>query len=146
VGPYAALDSGCHRRRGRGTGAGTIPDQEFQSPSGNIVCNLAVALDGAAHCEIRDHTWVAPVSSYTGNPCDFNFGGLIFGLFPGKAAGVSCYQGASSFNTPGVQTLDYGQTRSMDTITCDSEPSDMTCTDSSTGHFFRVSGESYQLG
>ena len=31
-------------------------------------------------------------------------------------------------------------------ITCDSEPSGVTCTDTSTGHFFRVSGESYQLG
>jgi len=31
-------------------------------------------------------------------------------------------------------------------MTCDSEPSGMTCTDSSTGHFFRISRESYQLG
>jgi hypothetical protein len=42
--------------------------------------------------------------------------------------------------------LAYGQTHTVDTITCDSEPSGVTCTDTSTGHFFRVSGESYQLG
>jgi hypothetical protein len=45
-----------------------------------------------------------------------------------------------------MPTLEYGQTRSAGTITCDSEPSGMTCTDSTAGHFFRVSGESYQLG
>jgi hypothetical protein len=31
-------------------------------------------------------------------------------------------------------------------ITCDSEPAGVTCTDISTGHFFRVSRDSYQLG
>ncbi len=34
----------------------------------------------------------------------------------------------------------------ISSITCDSEPSGMTCTDSGTGHFFRVSRDSYQLG
>jgi hypothetical protein len=46
----------------------------------------------------------------------------------------------------GLQTLDYGQTRSVGTITCSSEPSGVACTDSSTGHFFRVSQESYDVG
>ncbi|MBO0863576.1 MAG: hypothetical protein J2P16_00695 [Mycobacterium sp.] len=42
--------------------------------------------------------------------------------------------------------LDYGQTRSAGAITCRSEQSAMHCTDDSTGHFFRVSQESYELG
>jgi hypothetical protein len=45
-----------------------------------------------------------------------------------------------------VQALNYGQTRSAGAITCDSERPGMTCTDSGTGHFFRLSRESYQLG
>jgi len=45
-----------------------------------------------------------------------------------------------------VPILDYGQTRSVGTLSCDSEPSGVTCTDSSTGHFFRVSSDSLQLG
>jgi Family of unknown function (DUF6636) len=122
------------------------PDMQFKSPSGNIVCDLAVNLNGAAHCEIRNHAWSTPVSSYTGKPCDFTFGGQSFNLFPGEMSKVSCFQGASSLDSPRVETLDYGQTRSMGTIMCDSEPSGMTCTDSSTGHFFRLSSESYQLG
>jgi len=46
----------------------------------------------------------------------------------------------------GVLILNYGQARSAGTITCDSEPSGMTCTDSSTGHYFRMSRESNELG
>jgi len=42
--------------------------------------------------------------------------------------------------------LDEGQKRSIGTITCESERSGVTCTDASTGHFFRVSSESYDLG
>jgi hypothetical protein len=44
-------------------------------------------------------------------------------------------------------TLDYGQkTRSLGAISCDSEQSGVTCTDTSTGHFFQVSSDSYQVG
>jgi hypothetical protein len=43
-------------------------------------------------------------------------------------------------------TLDYGQTKSVGVMTCASEPSGVTCTDTSTGHFFRVSRDSYELG
>jgi hypothetical protein len=42
--------------------------------------------------------------------------------------------------------MDDGQARSAGTITCSSEQSAMRCTDASTGHFFRVSPESYELG
>lgn len=49
-------------------------------------------------------------------------------------------------NNRGLGTLAYGKTASAGTITCDSEPASMTCTDSSTSHFFRMSQESYQLG
>jgi hypothetical protein len=42
--------------------------------------------------------------------------------------------------------LDYGQTRTLGSISCESEPSGVTCSDSSTGHFFRISRDSYQLG
>jgi hypothetical protein len=45
-----------------------------------------------------------------------------------------------------MPTLDYGQMRSVGAITCASEPSGVKCTDSSTGHFFRLSRESYELG
>jgi hypothetical protein len=45
-----------------------------------------------------------------------------------------------------ITTLDYGETRSIATITCDVEPWGVTCTDSTTGHFLRLSRGSYELG
>jgi hypothetical protein len=74
------------------------------------------------------------------------FGGQHFNLTPGTPSDVSCFQGASLLDSPNVEVLDYGQMRSIDTITCDSEPDGISCTDSDTGHFFRLSPESYQLG
>ncbi len=93
----------------------------------------------SAVCEIADHTWVAPPRA---PDCHLNWGSR-FSLEQGSAAVFACYH--QELGTPG-QTLDYGHTHSFGTITCDSEPAGLTCTDSSTGHFFRVSRESYQLG
>jgi hypothetical protein len=42
--------------------------------------------------------------------------------------------------------LDDAQSGSAGAITCSSEQPAMRCTDVSTGHFFRVSRESYELG
>ncbi|WP_422227806.1 hypothetical protein [Mycobacterium sp.] len=42
--------------------------------------------------------------------------------------------------------LDSAQAPSGGAITCSSEQSAMKCTDVTTGHFFRVSQESYELG
>jgi hypothetical protein len=44
-----------------------------------------------------------------------------------------------------VPTLNYGDTHTMGAITCDSEPAGITCTDTSTGHFFRLSRDSNEL-
>ncbi len=114
----------------------------FQSPSGNIVCSMAGTGDGnaSAGCEIRDHTWVIPFPPgwQLGGGCD------RFLLDQGNAPSTHCHTDTSF--VPGLPTLDYGQTHSVGAITCDSEPSGMTCTDTSTGHFFRVASDSYQLG
>ena len=115
---------------------------QFLSPSGNVGCQMATRDDGTGYawCKIQDHTWVQPQghcdvayvpgsSSARAAPC---FGAVMSQLFfTGQYAPA---------------TLGYGQTRTAGTITCDSEPSGVTCTDTGTGHFFRVSRESYQLG
>ncbi len=46
---------------------------------------------------------------------------------------------------PGQPALEYGNSKTVGTLTCDSEPSSVTCTDSSSGHFFRISRDFYQL-
>ena len=111
----------------------------FQSPSGNINCTLSTPGGAnAARCEVVDHTWTAPPPP----DCHLNSGDRFY-LTQGGAAVVGCY--AQEF--PAAETtLGYGQSRSFGTITCDSEYTGMTCTDSSTGHYFRVSRDTYELG
>ena len=130
---------------------------QFQSPSGNIACGIGIASQGpmtgksSAGCEIREHTW--PAANCPGG------GGLqdSFVLNQGDPARVVCdankdpktkqiIPGRGTHFVPGLPTLDAGQTQSAGSITCDSEPSGIKCTDSSTGHFFQVSRDSYQVG
>lgn len=125
----------------------------FLSPSGNIGCDMEDDAGGRsfAVCKIRDHTWVAPPSEYCQQAA-------VPGATGGPGSDMQLRQG----NPPCVgfsmdqlfwppdplanyPILGSGQTHSLGTITCDSEPSSVTCTDTSTGHFFRVSRESYQL-
>jgi len=139
--PLAAVAHACG-------GGGDIPqNREFVTPSGNIVCDIYGDGSGA-NCEIREHTWVAPASTDGpyGRPCNFDFGGLEFYVSQAKPGNLGCYEGASSFGRPNVKTLDYGQSQSQGAITCTSELSGVTCTDTATGHFFRVSRDTYELG
>ena len=63
---------------------------------------------------------------------------------PGHEFGQTRFRSLSGQYAPRLP--DYGQKRSIGANTCGSEPSGMTCTDASTGHFFRMSSESYDLG
>ncbi|MGO9925095.1 MAG: DUF6636 domain-containing protein [Mycobacterium sp.] len=113
-------------------------DRPFQSPSGNISCLLG---GGGVACDVSDYTYQVP----PGPPCAQHIAwGNRFSLQQGRPAEMECH--GDTLRLPGEQTLNYGQTISAGTITCDSEPSGMTCTDSSTGHYFRVSRDSYSLG
>jgi hypothetical protein len=119
----------------------------FLSPSGNIRCVLSSddSPSPIAQCQIENHTYVAPAAA----PCADGGAppGWQFRLDQGKQPYLPCeYSALDSGEGNRLPTLDYGQTRSLGAITCDSEVSGMTCTDANTGHFFRVSQESYQLG
>jgi len=69
--------------------------------------------------------------------------GWQFRLDQGKQPYLPCENSAldSGVGNP-LPTLAYGHAKSLGSITCDSEPTGMTCTDSSTVHFFRVSQQS----
>ena len=112
----------------------------FASPSGNIHCSLS-AFGGQtqARCEVVDHTWQAASAPAD---CHLNWGSRLY-LTQGGDASLGCY--GQEF-PPVNETLGYGQSRSFGTLTCDSDPTGITCTDSSTGHYFRASRESYELG
>ena len=128
---------------------------KFQSPTGNIACWLDGTAStsgselGQAVCDVVDFTWAPPPLPAN---CRFPHRPVFYLIQrydnQGPAANIDqCGPGNSGINlTPGLQTLDYGQTHSAGAITCDSEPSGVTCTDAGTGHFFRVSRDSYQVG
>ena len=127
--------------------------QRFQSPSGNIQCVLDTEGGSApiALCQIENKTFSVPPGSgrgQTGEPCPGSSGsGNDFRLDLGQPGFIRC-SFASLMGGAGVpgQTLAYGQSRSLGAITCESQPSGVTCTDTSSGHFFRVSRESYEVG
>jgi hypothetical protein len=122
-------------------------DDTFESPSGNIECwmyNTDAGVSNAG-CDIDGHTYT-PAIPGPGDPATRPCGGVIrFHLGGGDPAAIGC-QDLTDLHAPGLSTLPYGQSRSVGTITCVSEPAGVTCTDASTGHFFRVSTESYDVG
>jgi hypothetical protein len=119
-------------------GTAHADSQNFQSPSGNIFC---VMDNGGVACDIAEHTYQPPPPPECGKHLAW---GNRFSLEPGQPAEMRCH--GDTLQVPGEQTLNYGQTISSGTLTCESEPSDMTCTDSATGHYFRASKDSFNLG
>jgi len=126
--------------------------QQFSSPSGNIRCLLLDDSSPApvAMCQISDFTYSIPQGAalkQDGGPCEQNtVSGRDIRVDQGKQAYVTCSYSAIGSGFGQWPALAYGQTRSLGALTCDSAPSGMTCTDGSTGHFFRISRDSYEVG
>jgi len=120
--------------------AGVAPS--FQTPSGNILCWMA---ENAASCHIVDYTYSVQQLPADCTSSDWP---SSFKLYAGKPPYLRCNGSApGTYLGPRTdETLDYGQSRSVGVMTCSSEPLGVTCTDASTGHFFRVSRDSYRLG
>lgn len=119
----------------------------FRSPSGDILCAMTRGHDsndqahygnGRVACQVLNHTYPQPPLP------DCPVAGREYDLDQGAPASLGCQGGVLVDPLP--PTLDYGQTPSVGTITCDVEPSGVTCTDSSTGHFLHLSRDSYLLG
>jgi hypothetical protein len=120
---------------------------QFQSPSGDISCNLVNYPPDDEHslaknfvqCDIADHSWVPPRPP----PPDRPDATSTFLLIRGQVPIVGYSPGTVGDGSP---MLDSAQAPHAGAIGCRSEKSAMKCTDTSTGHFFRVSRESYELG
>jgi hypothetical protein len=126
---------------------------QFLSPSGNIACQMDQRDDGTGYawCKVDGHEWAAQ----PGTDCQAAYlpgaigqpGGEDLQLSQGNTPCLGFVMSQIFFSGQYAPApLDYGQTHTVGTITCESAPSGVTCTDAGTGHFFRVSGESYQLG
>ncbi len=140
-----ALTAAAIAATGIGLAATAHADPEyvqFTSPPGNVKCEMTISYRGDPYvnCVVRHAAYTVPAGK-----CDFP--GLVnpqIGFTQGGTPDVSCV--VASDDAPAEFTLDFGQTRSVGTITCDSEEAGVTCIDTGTGRFFRVSPESYDLG
>jgi hypothetical protein len=120
--------------------------EQFQSPSGDISCNLVSAPPtdrlgfgkNFVQCDIVDQSWVPPQPPPAGR-ADAT---ATLVLARGQAPIVGYSPGTLAAADP----VNYDRPLSAGAITCSPEQSAMRCTDTSTGHFFRVSRESYELG
>lgn len=120
--------------------------EQFQSPSGDISCNLVnyPPTDPRAfgknfvQCDIVNQSWTPPQPPPQGRADATSTLILVRGQFP--IVGYS--PGALAAADP----VNYDQPLTAGAITCSSEQSTMKCIDASTGHFFKVSRESYELG
>ena len=116
-------------------------DGVFQSPSGNIACMVTSVGRGRAVCEISGHSYASPP-----RPSDCHLAGWGDHILMehGSAPVWMCH--GDALLADGQPTLQYGETGLGGTIACGSEVDGVTCTDTSTGHFFTVSREAYQFG
>lgn len=92
-----------------------------------------------ATCEISDHTWVAPPRP----PNCLGAWGDRINMNQGSVPALTCH--TDTVRASGLPTLNYGDTHSSASMTCSSEPSGIACTDTSTGHYFRIAHDSYEL-
>jgi hypothetical protein len=119
---------------------------QFQSPSGDISCNLVNYPPTDTHslgknfvqCDIVNQSWVPPRPPPQGRADATAAVVLVRGQLP--------IVGYSPGTLAASDPVNYDQPLSAGAITCSPEQSAMRCTDASTGHFFRVSRESYELG
>ena len=115
----------------------TVERGEFSSPTGNIWCSLAYAVE----CVVQEHTY----PTVSDRPCEA--GDWIDAWFTvGPDSGV---RGDCRSDTPFAdgrpRPLDYGTTAVAQGRACTSETTGMTCWDTRSGHGFRVSRASYDL-
>ncbi len=116
---------------------------DFKTPSGNIYCKMWVGNDGLAAVGCEGGGSQAGPEPDCAEHMQW---GDRFSMVQGQAPESHCHTDTIRSNQAQAPVLEYGQTQSTGTITCDSETTGLACTDTSTGHFFSMSREANTLG
>jgi len=119
----------------------------FQAPGGNVACDMGGEVT-VAYCVIANYNFVPPLNCPPGQVAN------AFSVRQGGAAdGPQCRLTSDGFFDRRRATMDFEQTQRMGTLSCQfsmgatqSQPWSTLCRDDSTGHYFRVSTENYELG
>lgn len=118
----------------------------FQSPSGNIACQLFPREGQSAaraECQLSNTTFDPPANPDPGGCHGAGAWGKAIGMDGGGEPGFMCV--GDYWGGPDVTVLAYGQTAVMGPFACKSMETGMRCVDLDTGHGFQVAREAYQL-
>lgn len=102
----------------------------FKSPTGNISCYMDRS--SGVRCDIRKKSWTAPPQPTS---CEVDWG---FGLTVNEGRGKFVCAGDTVINSA-APTLEYGAKSVRGSFSCSSFETAMICTNSSTGHGFKLS-------
>ncbi len=112
---------------------------QFQNSAGNVSCDLG---GGSAACEISNRAYTPPTAP---PPCaQHSAWGDRVSLAQGGTVQIDCHN--DTLHVPGAQVLANGQTLSSGNLSCTADAASMRCSDSSTGHNFFLSPNSFQEG
>lgn len=125
---------------------------KFASPSGNVRCVMSQDQGSSAHvnCQLANVTYEVPAwqaHDDDGAPCPGDSGsGRDLRLVTGQAGFVRCSYAALDGGVGPWPSLAYGKSLSLGSLTCDSAPTGVTCSEIGTGHYFVASRDFYGLG
>lgn len=108
----------------------------FQTPSGNIACDLGGSV---ARCDIAEKSW-DPGPRPAGCPVDWG-GGLQVG---GSGRGEIVCAGDTVMN-PDAPVLEYGRQTQIGDFLCASEEDGVSCVQTASNHGFEISKQSFRL-
>jgi hypothetical protein len=116
----------------------------FTSPTGNVVCEIsagnAAGVTNSVRCDIADFTYPSPPRP----PGCFHDIGHTVGLAQGQPPQFGCAHDSMAYS--GFPMLNYGDSVQSGPFRCEMTERGVTCSDSGSGHFFRLSRESYEFG
>jgi hypothetical protein len=120
------------------TATTVLHESAFQTPSGNIGCQL---IDGLARCDIEHRSW-SPPARPSSCPDEVDFGQGLEVSAEGTAAQFVC--AGDTARDPSSPKLAYGTGTQIGNFLCVSEEDGLSCRDTESGHGFFISIQSYR--